>query len=178
MSEAEPGDVFLFGDEATVYHAPTKRRMWAERGHPPVIKSPGGHKHLNMMGMVDPAGGEVVSAFVEEMNARVYIKFLRRVLWRYKAAKKIYIITDNAKIHHAIIVNNFLASINHKIMLLYIPPYSPELNPMEQVWKYMRETVTHNTFYPLFQDLKDTLRQFFEKLKNQNDEVRSRCSFY
>lgn len=69
MSEAEPGDVFLFGDETTVYHAPTKRRMWAERGHPPVIKSPGGHKHLNMMGMVDPAGGEVVSAFVEEMNA-------------------------------------------------------------------------------------------------------------
>lgn len=81
--------MFLFVGEATVYHAPTKRRMWVERGHPPVIKSPGSHKHLNMMGAVDPTGGEVVSAFVEEMNARVYIKFLRRVLWRYKSFKKI-----------------------------------------------------------------------------------------
>jgi len=152
--------------------------MWAERGHPPVIKSPGGHKHLNLMGAVDPYNGEVISAFVEDMNARVYIKFLRRVLWLYKAFKKIYVITDNAKIHHAIIVNNFLSSINHKIEILYLPPYSPELNPMEEVWKYMRENVTHNTYYPLFQDLKDTLRQFFEKLKNQNEEVQSRCNYY
>ncbi len=152
--------------------------MWAERGRPPVIKSPGGHKHLNLMGAVNPKGGEVVSAFVEEMNARVYIKFLRRVLWRYKHSKKVYIITDNAKIHHAIIVMNFLASINHKIEILYLPPYSPELNPMEQIWNYMRDEVTHNTFFPLFEDLRNTLRRFFEKLKISTPEVQSRCNFY
>jgi len=152
--------------------------MWAERGHPPVIKSVGGHKHVKVMGTVAPIQGEVTSAFVETMNAIAYIKFLRRILWKYRQYKKIYIITDNAKIHHATIVMNFLQYINHKIEIIYLPPYSPELNPMEQIWKYMRSDVTHNTFFATFEDLKGTLRQFLENLKNSNDEVRSRCNFY
>jgi len=168
----------LFGDEAAVYHAPTKTRMYAERGHPPVILSPGGHDHFNLMGAVAPIQGEVTNGFVVEMNARVYIKFLRRVLWRYKEYRKIYIITDNARIHHAKIVMKFLERIDFKIEIIFLPPYSPELSPMEQVWKYMRKDVTHNTFYYLMDDLKSALRQFFEKIKFGCEEIRSLCNFY
>jgi transposase len=133
---------------------------------------------VKVMGTAAPIQGEITSAFVETMNAVAYIKFLRRVLWKYRQYNKIHIITDNAKIHHATIVRNFLHYINYKIKIIYLPPFWLELNPMEQIWKYMRRDVTHNTFYATFDDLKLSLRQFFENLKNQNNEVRSRCNFY
>lgn len=125
-----------------------------------------------------PIRGEVTNDFVGKVTARVYIKFLHRVFWRCKDHRKIYIVTDNAKKHHAKIVMQFLKKIGFKVETNSMAPFSPELSPMKQIWKCMRKGVIHNTFYELRDDLKSPLRQFFEKIKFRSEEIRLLCKFY
>lgn len=68
--------------------------------------------------------------------------------------------------------------VEKKLELIFLPPYSPKLNPIEQLWKFMREWITHNKFHPTLDCLLKDLRAFLEGLKVPNEEVKSRCCFY
>ncbi|HME51501.1 MAG TPA: IS630 family transposase [Candidatus Lokiarchaeia archaeon] len=173
----EPGDVLLFGDECGVQHVPTRKRMWALKGHPPTLLSPGGRKRQSIIGAVAPATGAVTSAFISTLNAMVFLAFLKCIIRVYRHARKIYLVVDNARSHHAKILRSFLKLISWKLELIFLPPYSPDLNPMEDFWKLMREKVTHNTFYEHFNDMIAELRKYLDKCKNPSAEVRSRCNY-
>jgi transposase len=59
----------------------------------------------------------------------------------------------------------------------FLPSYSPELNPAEDLWKLIREKCTHNTYYEHFKDKIAVVREFLVKCKNPSAEVRSRCHY-
>nr|MDO8119411.1 IS630 family transposase [Candidatus Sigynarchaeota archaeon] len=170
-----PDDVLLFADECSVRQAPTCLKMWALKGKTPVVKSPGGRARQQIIGAVRPDTGEVISAFAKTLKALVFIKFLKHIMRHFKDAGKIYLVVDNAKAHHAKIVQRFLHAVSHKLEVLFLPPYSPELNPIELFWKYMRYKVTHNRYYEDFSDLTTELRGFLVQCKLPSQEVRSRC---
>lgn len=170
-------ELILFLDECCVHHAPTKIRMWAPKGQPPVIKTPGGKQKKNITGAVDPKNGKVHAAFHEKLNATGFLRYLKRLLFRHDDLKKLYVVLDNARIHHAKLLKPFLDRVKHKLELIFLPPYSPDLNPTELFWKYLRRTVTHNTFYEKFDDFEHTLRDFLEKCKTGLTEVISLCQF-
>nr|MDO8117096.1 IS630 family transposase [Candidatus Sigynarchaeota archaeon] len=170
-----PEDVLMFGDECSVRQAPTCMKMWAPKGKTPVVKSPGGRARQQIIGALRPATGEVLSAFAKNLKAPVFIKFLKHIICHYHAAGKIILVVDNAKAHHAKIVQRFLDAVSHKLKVLFLPPYSPELNPIEQFWKYMRYKITHNRYYEHFTDLTSELRGFLVQSKCPSLEVQSRC---
>ena len=83
------------------------------------------------------------------------------------------LVLDNARFHHAIINRKFLKSVKDEIVLMYLPAYSPELNPIESFWKKTRRAVTHNRYYESLGRRENALNHFFNKFKNQNDVLTS-----
>jgi putative transposase len=173
----KPGDVLLFGDECGVQYAPTRIRMWALKGHTPTINSPGGRKKQSIIGVVEPSTGVVTSGLIPTLNATVFLAFLKFLLGVYRNARKIYLVIDNARSHHAKLIQPFLKLVAWKLELIFLPPYSPKLNPAEDLWKLLREKVTHNTFYEHFEDMIAEVRKFLVKCKTPSAEVRSRCHY-
>ena len=111
------------------------------------------------------------------LTAVVFLAFLKHVLRTYAHAHKIYIVVDNAKSHHAKLLKPFLKLVAWKLELSFLPPYSPKLNPAEDLWKLLREKCTHNIYYEHFSEKIATVREFLVKCKNPSDVVRSRCNY-
>ena len=166
--------MILFQDEASVQHVPTLTRMWAKKGKQPKIPTPGGRKRQPLNGAVDPLGGRLHTALVNTLKADQYQHFLEWLITRYPG-KKLTLYTDNARAHHAKILEPFLDANKDKFELKFLPKYSPDLNPQEDVWRKMRKTVTHNTFFETVKELQHALVIFFRKFKLSSQEIMSLC---
>jgi transposase len=178
-ADEAPGTIgFFFADECSAYQVPTKKKKLAKRGHTPITKSRGGRKHQNMIGLLSVFAATVLTGFVDRMNGGVFIGFLKAILKHYGHLQKIYLVIDNAPAHHAKKVQKFLETVNDKLEVIFLPTYSPKLNPIEHFWSYMRDYITHNHFHPSFEDLVADLRAFLVKHKTFNMEVLSRCCYY
>jgi len=171
------GDVLLFGDECGIQAVPSRIKMWAPKGQTPTILSQGGREKINVIGAVEPSTGVVTSMFIPTLTAVVFLAFLKYVLRTHAHARKIYLVVDNAKSHHAKLLKPFLKLVAWKLELIFLPSYSPELNPAEDLWKFLREKCTHNTYYEHFRDKIAVVREFLVKCKNPSAEVQSRCHY-
>ena len=64
-----------------------------------------------------------------------------------------------------------------KVVFVYLPPYSPDLNPIEQVWRVVRREVTHNRYFATLEAMTEKLDEYFARYSHPNDKFRSLCSF-
>ncbi|MHA1659291.1 MAG: transposase, partial [Promethearchaeota archaeon] len=71
----------------------------------------------------------------------------------------------------------FLKVNEEKLELMFLPPYSPDMNPMEWFWKFLRKKVTHNTFFGTFKEFQHAMIKFIIKFKLPSQEIKTRCSF-
>lgn len=100
-----------------------------------------------------------------------------------KNEKKIVLVLDNAPWHKKAIRLVFdemlpeYADIRDRMEVISLPPYSPDLNPIEQVWRKTRREVTHNRYFKTVNELKEKLDTYFENFKGSNEELKSLCSF-
>jgi transposase len=126
------GAVILFGDEAGVrsdYHAGT---TWGAKGKTPVVPRTGSRSSVNMLSAVS-ARGELRFMLVKgRVNGAVFAEFLRRLM--HNAERPVFLILDGHSLHRSRPVRDFVASQEGKLRLFFLPPYSPELNPDEQMW--------------------------------------------
>jgi transposase len=104
--------------------------------------------------------GQLVANFAQTGNADTFKRHLRKVLKAYKVKQKIIIYVDNVRFHHAKILNPFLEA-HPKLEVRYLPAYSPDLNPVERVWWYMRKRITHNRY---LSSLKERVAKFWSLL--------------
>jgi len=146
------------------------------KGQQPEVFTHGGRKRQPLIGAVDPIGGKVHVALAGGLKAVQFQHFLEGLLARYPGARKLIIVLDNAKSHHSKILGPFLESNKERVELMFLPPYSPDLNPMEWFWKFLRKQVTHNTFFNTFKDFQRALVKFMRKYKFPSMEIKTRCS--
>lgn len=91
--------------------------------------------------------------------------------------KKILLILDNAKYHHAILLKPWLKAMESKIELLFLPPYSPDLNAIEMFWKKTRRSVTHNRFFESLDCLCYDLQMYWSNYEKPNQELKTLTAF-
>jgi len=151
--------------------------MWSLKGQQPEILTYGGRKRQHLIGVVEPLAGKIHVALSDTLKASHFQHFLEGLLARYKNSGKILLILDNARAHHSKELKPFLEANNDKLVLLFLPPYSPDLNPMEWFWKFLRKQVTHNTFFDTFKKFQRALIKFIRKFKLSSIEIKTRCSF-
>lgn len=125
---AEDAEVH-WGDETGIKSNDHRGRGYAPKGHTPVLRHKGKAENVNMISTVTNLGKLRFMIYDGGFNAQVFIKFLTRLI--KSSPKKIHLIVDNLRVHHAKLVKEWVAQHAEEIELHYLPSYSPDLNPDE-----------------------------------------------
>lgn len=136
----------MFEDESMIRDYQAICKSWFPKGEQRIIPTYGKHEGAKLVGVLNYETGEV---FVEEhskYDAEVFLSFLKSVLLKYPNGK-IVMILDNAKIHHANLLKDFLVENQHRLSLKFLPPYSPKLNIIEGLWGWLKDSVINNVFF-------------------------------
>lgn len=125
-----------FLDESAVrsdHHAGT---TWSPKGKTPVVRTTGARFSLNIIGAISPQGEFRFMLYEKSMNAQRFIEFLKRLL--HDESRPIFLVVDGHPVHRSRAVKKFVESTQGRLELHFLPPYSPEVNPIEQVWNHAK----------------------------------------
>lgn len=163
-------DHILFEDESMIRDYQAIQRTWFLKGKQRIIPTYGQHKGVKLIGTLDYETGEIFCVEEEKYDAVVFKGFLTKVLAHYPTGK-IVMILDNARIHHAKYLQDFLEENEDRLELIFLPPYSPQLNLIEGLWKWLKESVINNIFFPNVQKITLKVREFILDVNQRHDEV-------
>ncbi len=157
----------MFMDECHFYRHGTRMRAWypPEDLEPIVLQEPN-RKGISAFGAVNIRNGKLITKITDRYNALIFLEFLSMVHARFPDS---ILVLDNALYHHAGIITDyaFLTGID----LLFLPSYSPKLNPIERVWKLVKKNANHNRYFQLLSDLGGALVGEFSKHSKPNGEL-------
>ena len=140
-------------------------RTWFPKGEQKIIPTYGKHWGAKLLGTLDYETGEVFSIQEERFDAKVFLIFLEMVLAKYPN-QRIVMILDNAKIHHALLIQPFLEKHKAYFSFMYLPPYSPNLNLIEALWGWLKAAVINNVFFNTLGKIRKSVQGF---IKNINE---------
>lgn len=144
-------------------------RTWFPKGQQKIIPTFGKHWGAKLIGTLDYETGEVFCVQEEQYTAKEFLNFLEKVLAKYPK-QKIVMILDNARIHHAELIQPFLEKNKELLTLVYLPPYSPDLNLIEELWGWMKSSVINNVFFDSVQKIRKAVQGFVNEI-NKTPEV-------
>lgn len=165
------GAKVFFADEAGVrsdFHAGT---TWAERGETPVIRVTGQRFSLNMISAISPRGDLRFMVVEGAVKSATFIEFLRRLLKDVR--QPIFLVVDGHPTHRSKKVKEFVAATKGRLRLVFLPPYSPELNPDELVWNNVKNQVVGRKVIRDRPELKREVIGGLRHLQKRPDKVRS-----
>ena len=132
---------------------------WIKKGKEKQIKATGSRTRVNITGAVNIESREVVTSNYEKINSESTIDFFKKVRLKYAETKTIHIILDQAAYHKSKQVKEYIEKVN--IKLHYLPPYSPNLNPIERLWKIMNEYARNNKYFENAKSFRKAIDVFF-----------------
>ena len=157
----------IFDDEAVVFadavhptHQVRPVGCWAPKDQPIAVEQSSGRDRLNIHGAIDLGTGQTVMKDVLVVDATSTILLLMAIEAMYPGMRLIHVFLDNARYHHAKLVQAWLARPGCRIRLHFIPAYCPHLNPIERLWGLMHRYVTHNKCYATFGDFSAAMLTF------------------
>jgi transposase len=156
--------IVLYEDEASFWLDGTLHRTWARVGEQPRVPTFGMRKTAHVFGAIALEDASFTYRFARVFNGQTFWAFLKQLVRRFPT-RKIFLITDNGPCHNLTPEGKaWLHQNRDRISLHRLPPYSPEFNPMEPVWKTTRKRTTHNRFYSTTTErdlaLRTTFRSF------------------
>ena len=167
--------LLLFGDEASCPQWGTLTYTWARRGQQPQVKTSGKRKGYKVFGLIDYFSGCFFYQGQEgRLNSAAYITFLRRVL--AQTTQPIILIQDGAKYHTSAETKAFFAQQTARLQVVQLPTYSPDYNPIEKLWKKIKQQDTHLHYFPTFEALTEKVEQALLKFSNAPEEILALCS--
>lgn len=165
-------EVILFGDGVHPTHNIHKTKAWIKKGKDREIKTNTGRGRLNINGVLDAETLEIIAHFSETINAQETIKLFDKIQKRYEDKKKIIIIIDNARYYKNKDVTAYLLNPNCRIELKFLPPYSPNLNFIERLWKFMKKYIIGVKYREKFKQFEFDIHQFFDNIDLYKDKLR------
>ena len=151
--------------------------MWV----PPEVKEPilwhaPTHKTIGVFGALRLKDGRLVTQQWEQFNAETFEMFLTHLLRHRHPKKKMVVVLDNSQYHHARSLRPWLRDHRRVMRLDFLPPYSPQLNPIERVWKLTRKMCVHNHYFPTLNDLISAVDRQFILWSKPNKVLRRLCA--
>lgn len=157
----------LFMDGVHPQHNTMASYGWIRKGEDKEIKSNTGRKRVNINGAIDVENQEGFFEFCESVDAQSTIKLFKKIESQYKKTDHVYIYCDNARYYHSKLVRDYLK--NSRIILKFLPPYSPNLNLIERFWRFFKKNTLYNVYYETFNLFEKACRSFF---RNANSKIR------
>lgn len=166
-------------DEVHFQQHGSRCRMWI----PPEVKDPilfhePTRKSVGYFGAVRLRDGKFVRRKEKEkFNAETFLEFMKQLKKiSSKAGRKVVVILDNARYHHAKLHKEWRELNAGKFGLSFLPAYSPELNPIERVWKLTRRKRVHNRHFEKLEYLIDEVEKQFDEWSKPNQTLRRLCA--
>jgi transposase len=149
---------------------------WIRTGVDKPIKTTGSRTRLNIVGAIRL--GYIQDAITKQyatVNGESIIDFFKLIKEQYVADKPIHLILDGAGYHRSEVVKNKAKELG--IILHYLPPYSPNLNPIERLWKVMNEHARNNKYFATAKEFRQSIDKFFDEILPQiGDALTSRIN--
>lgn len=165
----------IFADEAVVFadavhptHTVRPVGCWAPKEVAIAVEQSSGRDRLNIHGAIDLETGQTIMKDVLSVDAASTILLLMAIESIYPRMRLIHVFLDNARYHHAKLVQAWLARPGCRIRLHFVPTYCPHLNPIERLWGLMHRQITHNKCYATFTDFSIAMLTFLRRDVPQN----------
>jgi len=157
-----PEDALVFMDSVHPTQATKLGYGWIKTGEIKEVSTSASRTRVNLVGAIELGNlGKAKVSKYEKINAQTIIDFLKSLREKYTSTGTIHLVLDQAGYHRAFDVRKAAKKLG--IKLHYLPPYSPNLNPIERLWKVMNEHVRNNCFFETPKKFKDALDNFFKK---------------
>lgn len=161
----------------------TITRQWFPKGSCPKVQSYPGKNSVAYSGFIIPETGELFMDKPHWFNYETTIESIRQFVSSYKpdGKRKLYLVMDNAPWHkkarRLIESEDAYADIREAVTIIPLPPYSPDLNPIEQVWRITRKEKTHNRYWSSVSTLSEVLDGWFGLFSRPNKKLKTLCTF-
>jgi len=170
----DPGIQLWAEDEVHFQRHSTIMRMWSPKGRQPRVISASTRQKVGFFGAINVKTGQLITKRAPAFNADTFGEFLSYLVQRTEG--KLFLILDNARWHRARDLKKFFFENQNRLVRVFLPPYSPELNPIKRVWRVIRRQVTHNRYFGTIEDLEGVLVSRFLKWEQPNDALRVLCT--
>lgn len=167
----EQNKMVFFFDEGRFGIRSTLTRMWAKKGTPLNVKIKQGYQSFYMYSAVSPHKGDDFSLILPQVNTEMMNIFLEELSNAY-SEYTILLIMDQAGWHKSKELN-----IPPNIQIEFLPPYSPELNPVERLWKWIKKEVVHNKVFATLEQLIESVSNVYQKLSPEKFTRLCACSY-
>jgi transposase len=164
-------DPIYFADATHPQHNSIPSYGWIKTGKEKELKANCGRQRLNINGAINIETLEPTTGFYDTINADSTIDLFSKVEAKHPDAETIYIIVDNARYNHSLLLKEYVKGT--KIKLIFLPPYSPNLNLIERYWKFFKKKVLNNRYYETFEEFRRACQSFFQKQKKYLPELTS-----
>jgi transposase len=178
LKQAKKKDAHIFfGDESSFPQWGSLSYTWAPKGQQPVVKTCGSRKGYKVFGLIEYFTGKFLAKGHDgKFNYESYQEFLKDVM--RKTRKHIILIQDNVAYHTCEEMQAFFYDYKDRITVYQLPVYSPDYNPIEKLWKKVKEKGIHLCYFPTFDDLKDKVNEMLDLFEKARNEVLSLFGFY
>ena len=171
LAQREKAEIF-FGDAAHMRSDHHSGRTWGKKGKTPVVETTGARHGMSLISAITSRGH--MRFMIKEkggVNAEVFIEFLKRMI--IGAKRPVFLIVDRGPAHIAKKTKAFVESLKGTLRLFYLPPYSPDRNPDELVWKHLKADTVGRMAITDKADFKAKVRSSMRQLQNDPDKIRS-----
>jgi transposase/transposase-like protein len=171
LAAREKADIY-FGDAAHIRSDHHAGRTWGKKGQTPIVLTTGQRRGMSMISAIT-SRGHLRFMIIEDgsVNADAFIEFIKRLL--VGAKRKIFLIVDGGPAHRAKKTKAFVESLQGKLQLFLLPPYSPDRNPDELVWKHVKADTVGRMVITSKDDLMKKVRSSLLSLQRLPSKIRS-----
>lgn len=163
-------DSLFFMDGVHPQHNPLVQYGWFKKGVRYPLKTNTQYHRLHINGAIDIDNFDVVIESDLSINAETTLNLFEKLRKR-RPEGKLYLVLDNAGYYKSKRVQKYAKALG--ITLLYLPPYSPNLNLIERLWGFMQRDILYNRYYPTFEHMKQACFNFFKGLAQRKSELTS-----
>jgi transposase len=160
VADTPVNEPILFMDSAHPTMATKVACGWIRKGVDKPIAQTASRTRVNVMGAIELTSMNVMTCRPDHVNAQTTVVFFDQLKAAYPIAPRIHIILDQSGYHRSVFVQE--EALKRNIVLHYLPPYSPNLNPIERLWKVMNEKVRNNVFFTSAKHFREAISEFFE----------------
>ena len=163
MNRLSADEAVIFADAAHPTHTVRPVGCWAPKATAIAMEQSSGRDRLNIHGAINLETGQTIMKDVLTVNALSTIMLLTAIEAMYPGMRLIHVFLDNARYHHAKLVQAWLARPGCRIKLHFVPAYCPHLNPIERLWGLMHRHITHNKCYASFREFRAAMLTFLRE---------------
>ena len=161
LEKTPASEPIVFMDASHPTMATKISQGWIKKGIDKPIEQTASRTRVNIIGAIELLPSKIHSAIVDMVNAETTLNFFDQLKAAYPQASKIHVILDQAGYNRSQQLQEKAKA--KGIILHYLPPYSPNLNPIERLWKLMNEYVRNNVFFKSAASFRDAIAAFFKK---------------